>query len=155
MDMRRPPRLVRLGDSSLALSDPAQDIRGRKAFDAHGDEIGEVDDLLVDEVERRVRFIRIATGGFLGIGATTFLVPIDAVTTVKHDTVQIDRARDQVATAPVYDPNIEEQDYLDELYGYYGYTPYWQPGYFYPSHVFYAPDAPARPGRRARHADGR
>ena len=130
-------KLIRLSDSDLLLADPNQDIRGRRVIDTNGEDIGDVDDLLVDEQERRVRFIRVATGGFLGIGATKFLIPIDAITRVADNRVQVDRTRDRVAAAPEYDPDLVDEDDLNRLYGYYGFTPYWNPGYVYPAYPFY------------------
>jgi len=40
--------------------------RGRTVVDRHRDEVGRVEDLLVDERENRVRFLRVGEGGFLG-----------------------------------------------------------------------------------------
>ena len=58
--------LVRLGDTELTLADGADDIRDRTVFDRNGDEIGRIDGLIIDEDERRVRFLQVASGGFLG-----------------------------------------------------------------------------------------
>jgi sporulation protein YlmC with PRC-barrel domain len=71
--------LVNLGDTGLTVADPNADVRGRAVVDHNGEEIGKVDDLLIDDRERRVRFLRVGHGGFLGIGASHFLVPVDAV----------------------------------------------------------------------------
>ena len=131
-------KLVKLGDTDLTVADSAEDIRGRKVVDRQGDEIGHVDALLIDDRESKVRFLRIASGGFLGIGEQTFLIPIDAVTRVTDDQVTIDQTRERVAGAPVYDPDLAYgHDYYGGLYGYYGYAPYWGPGYVYPAFPFY------------------
>jgi sporulation protein YlmC with PRC-barrel domain len=58
--------LVRLSDTELTVADPAADMRNRKVVDRDGEEIGEVDDLLIDAPEKRVRFLEVASGGFLG-----------------------------------------------------------------------------------------
>lgn len=130
--------LYRLSDSDLTLSSTAEDVRGRKVLDAAGEEVGEVDDLLVDEGERKVRYLRVASGGFLGIGETKFLIPVDAVTRVTDRAVHIDQARDRVAGAPRYDPQLTlDKQQLGELSGYYGTNPYWGPGYTYPAYPFY------------------
>lgn len=60
----------------MVLSSPAEDIRGRKVVDANEEEIGDVDDLMIDDTEKKVRFIRVASGGFLGMGQTKFLIPV-------------------------------------------------------------------------------
>lgn len=51
--------LVKLSDSNLRLADPAEDIRGRKVLDKEGEEIGDVDDMFVDDlISRRFVFSR-------------------------------------------------------------------------------------------------
>ncbi len=56
--------LERLSQSSLTLGTSADDIRGCKVYDSSGQEIGKVDDLIVDESERKVRFMQVGSGGF-------------------------------------------------------------------------------------------
>ena len=129
--------LHRLKDSDLQLADPKADIRGRQVKDAAGEEIGKVDDLLIDEEEQKVRFIEVASGGLLGLGETKSLIPVEAVARITDDEVHISQTRDKVAGAPKYDPNLRERRHLSEVYGYYGYgTPYWGMGYVYPRYPY-------------------
>ena len=46
--------LFRLSDTSLTVADPADDVRGRKVVDNNGDDIGKVEDLLIDDQENKV-----------------------------------------------------------------------------------------------------
>ena len=132
MNDRSGARLTRLGDSGQMLSDPAEDVRGSRVIDQDGEEIGKIDDLLVDEEEGKVRMLRIEEGGFLGIGATPSFLPVDAITSVTDGEVHVDQTRSRVADAPRYDPDLTDQaDYYSTLYDYYGYPPYWGPGYIY------------------------
>jgi sporulation protein YlmC with PRC-barrel domain len=125
--------LVRLNESTLTVADPRADVRGRRMLDGNGSEIGEVDDLLVDAAESKVRFLRVKHGGFLGIGAEHFLVPVDAVTAVSDDAVHIDRETARLSDVPAYDPEVAEQpDYYNTVYGWWGYPAFWGPGYAYP-----------------------
>jgi sporulation protein YlmC with PRC-barrel domain len=131
-------KLVKLSDADMTVADPAEDIRGRTVVDTHGEEVGKVDELLMDEGENKVRFLRLAAGGFLGIGETKFLIPVDAVSRVSDEAVHIDQTREHVAGAPQYDPELTyEPPYYGGLYGYYGYAPYWTPGYMYPMYPYY------------------
>ena len=129
--------LARLSDTDLSVADPAEDIRGRKVVDKTNDEIGEVSDLLIDNRESKVRFIEVASGGFLGIGEQKVLIPVDAIAGITSETVQIDQSRQRVAGAPRYDPDLMDERYLTDVYGYYGYAPYWGPGYVYPPFPYY------------------
>jgi sporulation protein YlmC with PRC-barrel domain len=124
--------LVRLDDTDLELADPADDVRGKTLVDRVGHEIGEIDGLLIDREERRVRLLQVGSGGFLGIGKQKVLVPVDAVTDV-DDTVHIDRNRENIAGGPVYDPEIVPgRTDLADLYRYHGFVPYWTTGYLPP-----------------------
>lgn len=127
------PTLERLSQSDLILRDPADDIRDRSVYDASGDEIGTVRDLLVDREEARVRFIRLGSGGVLGIGEETYLIPVDAITDIDDDGVHIDRRAEHVRGGPVYQPELmEDPAAYGSVYEWYGYAPYWTGGYVYP-----------------------
>lgn len=132
--------LYKLSDLNMQVADRAQDIRGRKVVDTSGEEVGKVDELLVDDRDQKVRFLLVASGGFLGLGETTFMIPVDAVTRITDDVVYIDQTRERIAGAPKYSPElIAEQKHWDEVYGYYGYSPFWTPGYTYPPYPYYPP----------------
>ena len=129
--------LLRLSETGLTVSFPEEDVRGRKVLDRAGEEVGTVDDLLVDDVEHKVRFLQVACGGILGLGEQKVMIPVDAITRITAEAVQIDQERERVAGAPHYDPTITRDTYWEEVYGYYGYGPYWAPGYVYPAYPFY------------------
>jgi sporulation protein YlmC with PRC-barrel domain len=129
--------LIKLSDSNLTLSDVTEDIRGRMVLDTTGEEVGEVDDLLVDEQERKVRLLEVSSGGFLGLGATTFLIPVDAIVRITEDAVYISQARERLAGAPPYDPTLVDERYLSGIYRHYGYSPYWDEAYRYPRYPHY------------------
>jgi len=129
--------LVKLSDTTMMIADEAEDICGRQVLDKAGHEIGEVDALLIDDQESKVRFLQVASGGLLGLGATKFLIPVDAVTRVDEDYVHIDQTRERIASAPGYDPELIDGSYYDDVYGYYGYAPYWAPGYIYPGYPYF------------------
>lgn len=125
--------LVRLSETGHTVSDPKVDVRGRRVLDREGEQVGTVDDLLVDQGELRVRFLRVEHGGILGIGAQHYLVPVDAVSEITEDAVRIDRERERLTDVPGYDPELaEDPAYYGGLYGWWGYPAYWAPGYVYP-----------------------
>lgn len=130
--MSKAPMLVRLDDSDLTLAEPADDVRGLNAVDENDDEVGGVDGLVVDDEERRVRFLVIGFGGFLGMGKQEVLVPVDAVTDV-GDVVRVCTDRDRLAGSPAYDPELVlDQTTAAGYYDYFGYAPYWSAGYIPP-----------------------
>ncbi|MFB6556109.1 PRC-barrel domain-containing protein [Streptomyces sp. NPDC056405] len=137
MTADKTPILSKLSDSQQTVETPEEDVRGRKVADTDGNDVGKVEDLLVDEPECKVRFLLVAHGGFLGFGETKSFIPVEAVTHITDDQVFIDQSRERVAQAPVYDPDLtDEPDYYSNVYGYYGYQPFWGPGYVYPTFPF-------------------
>jgi sporulation protein YlmC with PRC-barrel domain len=121
----------------MSLSSDAEDIRGRKIIDSKGEEIGQVDELLIDDSEKRVRFLRVGARGLLGMHGQKFLIPVDAIVNITPRTVVANMTRDRMASAPLYDPEVVDEKYLDRVYEHYGYAPYWAAGYLYPSYPFY------------------
>ena len=136
-----PSTLRRLREIGETVERPDEDVRGRKVLDHAGTRVGTVDGLMVDDAQNKVRFLRVEAGGFLGIGATHLMIPVDAITGVTADAVTIDRAGEQLRGAPGYDPtliNEPDEHYWGNVYGYYGYAPYWGMGYMYPRYPYYA-----------------
>lgn len=126
--MRCPERPQLVSDGESTLANPAEDIRGRVVRDGYGDKIGCVDDLMMDEHERKLRFICVKSWGLPGLGTNRFLIPVDAITRVSSDDVLVDRDLDQIAAAPEYEPDGVDADYMTRLYDYYGYSPFWMEG---------------------------
>jgi len=119
-----------LSDTGETMANPDEDVRGRKVLDDAGEEIGAVDGLMVDDQET-VRFLRVASGGFLGLDHTHVMIPVEAITRVMPHAVCIDRAREHLRAAPLYDPALvddTDQGYWGNVYGYYGVPPYWGMG---------------------------
>lgn len=120
--------LIKLGDSDLVLRDPSDDVRGCRVVDSDDTGIGHVTALFIDNAERKVRFLQVGTGGFLGISERQFLIPIEDVTQTSETTVHINHSRDQIVKSPTFDPSLtawRDSDYWNPYYGYYGVAPYW------------------------------
>jgi sporulation protein YlmC with PRC-barrel domain len=130
-------KLIKLNDTHLKLTSSAEDIRGRRVIDSRGDDMGVIDELLIDDSQKRVRFLRIASGGFMRIGAQRYLIPVDSIVKISDRYVVANMTREHAACAPPYDPEMVDEKYLDRLYEYYGHAPYWAAGYLYPSYPFY------------------
>ncbi len=116
--------LVKLSDSGFVLEDPSQDLRGLDVYDPNGKKVGTIGEFYVDGEERKVRFLEVGTGGFLGIGEKHFLIPIEAVRDANEDRVSIEQSRESVLGAPDFRVDTAPTaDYLRGIYGYYGYPP--------------------------------
>lgn len=134
------PTLRTLDDIGEAVANADEDVRGRKVLDNEGMSLGTVDGLMVDDAQNKVRFLRVECGGFLGLGATHVMIPVDAITSITGQTVTIDRAGDHLRGAPRYDPaliNEREARFWGHVYGYYSFMPYWEDTYHYPTYPYY------------------
>jgi sporulation protein YlmC with PRC-barrel domain len=130
MPVHTAPTLSKLSDRGQTIANPDDDIRGRKVKDKDGRDVGRVDDLLIDDQDRKVRFLRVEHGGLLGFGETKSFIPVDAITRITADDVFIDHSREHVMGAPRYDPElVDPLPYYGSLYGHYGYLPFWGMGY--------------------------
>jgi PRC-barrel domain len=101
----------------------------------HGQKVGTVEDFYVHPVERKVRFLDIGIGGFLGIGQKHFLIPVEAVRDANEDRVSIDQSRERVLGAPDFRVDTAPTAaYLRGIYGHYGYPPPLGPPFAMPVH---------------------
>jgi hypothetical protein len=118
--------LSHLGDNDRTIATSDEDIRGRMVKDKDGLDVGKVEGLLVDDIERKVHFMEVGSGGFLGIGESKSFIPVDAITRMTTDEVYISHTREHVAGAPRYDPDLvrDHSHYFFSLYPYYGYMGY-------------------------------
>lgn len=125
--------LYTLGERGQTTDTIADDVRGRTVKDTDGVVIGMVTDLLVDDQERKVRFMVVEHAGFLGMGETRTLIPVEAITSMTADEVLIDQSSEQVSKAPGYVPDlVDDHAHHASVYKHYGHNPYRGRGAPYP-----------------------
>ncbi len=83
-------KLVKLSDAGFRIEDPALDIRGLGVFNRDGKRLGKVKDLYIDTEKRKIRFLDVGAGSFLGLGERRFLIPVEAVAGIGDDDVTVD-----------------------------------------------------------------
>lgn len=111
-----------LGSTNAVIS--SDRVEGTTVYNAGGDKLGTIDDLMIDKVSGQVRYAVMEFGGFLGIGTDRYPVPWSML---KYDTgmdgyvVPLDKATLEGAprytddTVPAYD-----DDYNSSVNKYYG-----------------------------------
>ena len=118
-----------LGGASEAPDDPNANLRGKDALDRAGERVGQVDGLLIDEEERRVRFLRVASDPLLTGVVRHALVPVEAIVRVEADRVHLDPLRERIASAPPFEADhLYPPKYYAGLLDFYGYGPAVIPG---------------------------
>ena len=119
--------LIKLRDSDLPRGETAKTLLDGDVYDRDGERMGTVKDLYVDTEGEEVRFLDVGAGGFLGLGAKHFVVPMEAVSDTIGGGVKIDQSREKVEGSPeLYTKGVPEDAYQRGLYDYYGYRyPQW------------------------------
>ena len=100
------------------LPDDVPDPRGWDARSVDGTKIGEVDDLLFDTAERRIRYIEVALDRKIAkdVGRDYALIPIgQARMNDDSDDVIVDLSMTDIAAAPRYDRTTLSRDYETSL----------------------------------------
>lgn len=110
---------------------PADNITGTDVETAGGEEVGEVDKLMIDVAHGQVAYVLLTQGGFLGFGEEWIPVPLGALQwSVEEENLVLNVAEEQLQKLeglPKEDlPSQVRVDHLQTLYENYGIEPYWQ-----------------------------
>jgi hypothetical protein len=119
-----PARLRVIDSTDAILPIGATDFRDAKVRDRDGVELGRVDGMLFDASQQETRFLRISSGGFLGLGARQYFVPVDAVAATAPGQIVLEHRTGDVRQAPAYSPDlVDEQAWMEASYRHFGYLP--------------------------------
>ena len=113
----------------LTLS--ASTIIGTPVENAAGENLGRIEELMIDLASGRVAYAVLSFGGFLGVGDKLFAIPWDGLSVNTDEKVIIlDVDKEMLEFAPGFDkdkwPETSEHAWLTDVYEYYGYNPYWR-----------------------------
>lgn len=95
-----------------------------------GEDIGRIEELMVDVTTGRVAYAVLSFGGFLGIGGKLFALPWSALTVDEgHKRFVVNVTREQLEQMPGFDkdhwPDLSDLEYAVGVYRQWGATPYW------------------------------
>jgi sporulation protein YlmC with PRC-barrel domain len=116
---------------SMALS--ASSLIGDNVKNPHGEDLGKIEEIMIDTDNGRVAYAVLSFGGFLGIGDKLFAIPWDALQVAPEEkafVINIDK--ETLENAPGFDKDNWPQtppgddDWLTSVYNYYDTTPYWE-----------------------------
>ncbi|MGQ9676458.1 MAG: PRC-barrel domain-containing protein [Chloroflexota bacterium] len=91
--------LVRYSQMNAHLPKTAKDVRGLPVTDVSGQDLGTVADMYFDLSSKRVRFLEIVVGGFLGLGEKHYLVDAENIRLV-NSRIVIDKKREEILSQP-------------------------------------------------------
>lgn len=113
----------------VALS--AGTLIGDGIVNPQGEDLGKVEEIMLDINSGRVVYVVLSFGGFLGLGDKLFAIPWEAMTldTNRHVFV-LNVDKEMLKQAPGFDkdnwPATGDTEWLTGIYDYYGYEPYWK-----------------------------
>jgi sporulation protein YlmC with PRC-barrel domain len=101
------------------------DVRNRQ-----GEELGKVEDFMLDLETGRVAYAVLSFGGFLGLGNKLFAVPWSAFTLDSpHHAFVLDVSKERLKEAPGFDkghwPDVVDSEARTRIFAFYGVTPDW------------------------------
>ncbi len=112
-------------DRGLAFR--SSQLVGLPVHNAAGEDLGKIEDLVIDLNTGRIRYAALSFGGFLGVGDKLFAVPWGALRmkTVGDDaTFVLDVPKERLEKAPGFDnknwPNMADPNWSREIDEYYG-----------------------------------
>ncbi len=109
----------------------ASTITGDRVRNPAGDDLGKVEQIMIDIPSGRVAYVVLSFGGLLGIGDKLFAVPWDAMRLDEgeHEFV-LDVDRKTLENAPGFDksawPDMADPAFTTTVHRHYGKTPYWE-----------------------------
>jgi len=109
----------------------AATLAGDSVRNAAGEDLGKVDELMIDIPSGRIAYAVLSFGGFLGMGNKLFAVPWNALQVDEdehHFILDVDKRT--LEAAPGFDkdnwPDMADTAWGSEIFRYYNTTPYWE-----------------------------
>ena len=108
----------------------ADTIAGDTVRNVAGEDLGKIEDLMIDLDHARVAYAVLSFGGIMGMGNKLFAIPLDALTVDPdaHEFI-LHVPRETLENAPGFDkynwPDVSDLQWQASIYSHFGYTPYW------------------------------
>lgn len=125
-----------IGDRTSDHSGPGPDImaaatlQGDSVKNSQGEDLGHIEDIMLDVTRGRIAYAVLSFGGFMGIGNKLFAVPWSSlVLDTDDECFVLDVAKDKLKSAPGFDkdqwPTMADSTWQGEINAFYGSRPYW------------------------------
>ena len=119
-----------MGTGNFRRTMSATSLTGDKVVNTSGENLGKIEDLMIDVFNGRVVYAVLSFGGFLGIGDKLFAIPWSSLTLDEaNKRFILDVPKNVLETAPGFDkdkwPDLGDLEYANRIYTHYGATQYW------------------------------
>lgn len=107
-----------------------KDVVGVCVKNANDEDLGKIEEIILDKVQGNVRYAVLSFGGFLGMGDKLFSIPWKALHYNKaKDSFVLNIDKEKLKNAPGFDknnwPDWSDETWGTSIYDYYGTKPYW------------------------------
>jgi len=109
----------------------ASKVNGMDVLNADHKNLGDIQDVVLDQESGRIAYAVLSFGGFLGIGDKFFAVPWGALKpTTDKKAFTLDIPKDRLEKAPGFDkkswPDLANRQWGTDIHTYYNVPPYWE-----------------------------
>ena len=109
----------------------ASTLNGDNVVNKAGEDIGKIDEIMIDTPTGRIAYAVLSFGGFLGMGDKLFAIPWSRLSLDEGRKVFVlDVDRVTLEKAPGFDkdnwPDMTDHAWGSRIYTYYGSRPYWE-----------------------------
>jgi len=108
----------------------ASSLNGDEVRNNAGEDLGKIEDIMIDVPTGRIAYAVLSFGGFLNMGNKLFAVPWSSLTLDEDEKCfNLDMSKETLENAPGFDkdnwPDMADTEWRSEIYNYYGATPDW------------------------------
>ena len=120
-----------LNENEISRVLRTKDINGDRVRNAAGEDLGKIEELVIDVNTGRVAYAVLSFGGILKMGNKLFAIPWQALgldSQNKQFILNVDKTRLENATGFDKDnwPDMANPTFGTTVYEHYGYKPYWE-----------------------------
>jgi len=105
-------------------------LNGTTVRNTQGEELGHIEDLMIDLDSGHIAYTVLSFGGFMGLGDKYFAIPWQALSVdAENRNLILNVEKERLENAPGFDkdkwPSSANREYMTRVYNHYGYEPYW------------------------------
>lgn len=109
----------------------ADTLVGNDVYNRKGDDLGDIQEIMLDMRSGQVGYAVLSFGGFLGVGDKLFAVPWSALTLdTENKRFVLDVDKERLGDAPGFDkdkwPDMADQSWASGIHSYYGTEPHYK-----------------------------
>ena len=109
----------------------ADTLQGDKVVNPQGEDLGDIEAIMLDVLNGRIAYAVLSFGGLLGMGDKLFAIPWDALKLdAEEQRFVLDIDKERLDEAPGFDkdhwPVMGDRQWATQVHSYYNSQPYWE-----------------------------